>query len=159
MISYPLTRLLRLREHRLAAAQAEIARQRRLLAEAEALAEEAEARARDFAARRPLEEAALFARIREKILEQKDLERYHAAIAALAARETDLFDLARQAKAGVERARADLDQALDRHKTALMDVNKFEKHRAAWREEESKRREAVQELDIEEAAAVPGRAR
>ncbi len=154
MKNYPLRRLLALREHRVNTAQAEVARRRRLLAEAVNAAEEAEKAAREFAEKRPQEEAALFARIRNQVLERKRLDRYHEEIAALAARELELFELAEKERLKVKEAEKELEKAVAAHKEAMREVRKFEEHRAIWWQAESRRREEVQELEAEEVAGI-----
>ena len=154
MKAYPLRRLLALREHRVETAQAEVARRRRLLEAAVARAEEAEKTAREFAKNRPKEEAALFARIRNQVLERKRLDRYHEEIAALAARELELFDMAQQERARVQEAEKELEAAVAAHQEAMREVRKFEEHRAIWWQAEKKRREEIQELEAEEVAGI-----
>ena len=159
MKSYPLARLLALREHRVEMAKAEVSRRRRLLEEAKAKAEEADRVAKEFAERRPAEEAALFEKIRNQVLERKRLDRYHEEIAALAARELELFDLAEKEWVKVKAAEDALAQAIQAHKEAVRDVSKFEEHRAIWWEAEKKRREEVQELEAEETASIAAQRR
>jgi Zn-dependent M32 family carboxypeptidase len=154
MKAYPLRRLLALREHRVETARAEVAGRRRLLAEAVARAEEAEKTAREFAENRPKEEAALFERIRNQVLERKRLDRFHEEIAALAARELELFDLAEAEAARVREAEKALEAALAAQQEAMREVRKFEEHRAIWWQAEKKRREDIQELEAEEVAGI-----
>jgi hypothetical protein len=154
---YPLGRLLAVREHRVATAAAEIARRRHLADEAAADAEKAERAAREFARRRPLEEAALFERIRNRILDTKGLELYHTACASLVEREEELFRLAGQAREKAARAEAAEREAARLHRTAMREMHTIEKHRAIWLEAENRRLEAIQELDIEEAAGIMAR--
>lgn len=154
MKRYPLARLLALREHRVETAKAEVSRRRRLLAEAKELAEAADKTAKEFAGRRPAEEAALFERIRNQVLERKRLDRYHEEVAALAAREMELFDLAAREWAKVKIAEDALAVAVLAHKEAVRDVSKFEEHRHIWWETEKKRREEAQELEAEETAGT-----
>lgn len=154
MKRYPLARLLALREHKVETAKAEVARQRRLVAEAREKAEEAERIAREFAERRPAEEAALFDKIRNQVLERKRLDRYHDEIAALAARELELFDLAEQERARVLEAEKALAAAVEAHKKAVREKDKFVEHRSIWWQAEQKRREEVQELEAEETAGI-----
>ena len=154
MKAYPLRRLLSLREHRVELAQAEVPRRRRLLEEAVASAEEAESRAREFAQKRPREEAALFARIKGQVLERKRLDRYHEEIAALAARELELFDIAEQERARAREAEKELEAAVAAHQEAMREVRKFEEHRAIWWQAEKKRLEELQEQEAEEVAGI-----
>lgn len=154
MKGYPLARLLTLREHRVETAKAGVSRCRRLLEEARLKAEEAERVAEEFAARRPEEEKALFEKIRNQVLERKRLDRYHEEIAALAARELELFDLAEKERAKVKTAEDDLRRAVLAHQEAVRDVNKFEEHRKIWWEAEKRRLEEIQELEAEETAAT-----
>ncbi|MDL2290711.1 type III secretion protein [Desulfovibrio sp. OttesenSCG-928-F20] len=152
MKGYPLGRLLALREHREKKARAEVGRRRRLLAEAEAEAKQAELTAKEYAERRPQEEAALFARIRNQVLERKQLDSYHEAIAALAEKELELFEKAEEAWKAVRQCEEELKQAVQEHAATVREVQKFEEHRTIWWREEKKRREDVQELEAEEAA-------
>lgn len=154
MKSYPLARLLALREHKAETAKAEVGRRRRLLEEAREAAREADATAKNFADRRPAEEAALFAIIRNQVLERKRLDRYHEDIAALAARELELYDRAAKEREKAAKAEEALEQALAVHKEAVRDVSKFEEHRAIWWEAEKRRREEIQELEAEETAGI-----
>ena len=154
MKAYPLRRLLTLREHRVETAQAEVARRRRLLAEAVTRAEEAEKAARDFAEKRPQEEAALFERIKNQVLERKRLDRYHEEIAVLAAHELELFDIAEQERVRARAAKKELEAAVAAHQEAVREVRKFEEHRAIWWQAEKKRREEIQELEAEEVAGI-----
>jgi hypothetical protein len=152
-----LGRLLAVREHRVAAAAAEIVRCRRLAEEACADAEKAERAAREFAERRPLEETALFERIRNRMVDTRKLELYHTARASLVEREDELFHLAGKAREKAAQAEAAVREAVRLHGTATRELQTMEKHRALWQEEENKRLEAVQELDIEEAAGSVAR--
>ena len=154
MKKYPLARLLALREHREKRAQAEVVKRRRLVEDARKKAEEAERVAKEFAERRPAEEAALFDKIRNQVLERARLDRYHEEIAALAARELELFDLAEQERAKVIAAEKALAEAVEAHREALREVSKFEEHRAIWWQAEQKRREDIQELEAEETAGL-----
>lgn len=154
MKNYPLARLLALREHKVEKAEAEVSRRRRLLAEAEERAERARVEAEAFAARRPAEEAALFAKIKNQVLDRKRLDRYHEEIAALAARELELFDVAEREKAAVKAAEEEVNKAIDAHKEAMREVSKFVEHRAIWWEAEKKRLEEKEELEAEETASI-----
>jgi hypothetical protein len=135
-------------------AKAEVSRRRRLLAEATAKAEEADQAAKDYAARRPAEEAALFDKIKNLVLERKRLDRYHEEIAALRQRELELFDLAEKEWQKVRDAEAALAQAINAHKEAMRDVSKFEEHRNIWWTAEKRRLEEIQELEAEETAGT-----
>lgn len=152
MKGYPLGRLLALREHREKRARAEVGRRRRLLEEAEAEAARAASTAKEYAERRPKEEAALFARIRNQVLERKQLDSYHEAIAALAAKELELFERAEEAEKVARQRKQELEQTVREHVAAVREVQKFEEHRTIWWREEKKRQEDAQELEAEEAA-------
>jgi hypothetical protein len=154
---YPLWRLLAVREHRVAAAAAEIARRRRLADEASADAEKTELAAREFAGRRPLEETALFERIRNRMLDTRKLELYHEARASLVEREDELFHLAGKAREKAAQAEAAVREAIRLHGTATRELQTMEKHRAIWQEAENRRLEAIEELEIEEAAGSMAR--
>jgi hypothetical protein len=151
---YPLARLLSLRIRRVETARAEVAKMRRLAHEAREKAEEGEKSARDFAAQRPTEEAALFETIRNRTLERKRLDAYHDALAALSAQELELFDIAETMRASAVQAEKNLDAAVHAYKDAVREVNKFEEHRAVWSKAEQKRLEDIQELEAEETAGI-----
>jgi hypothetical protein len=135
-------------------AKAEVSRRRRMLEEATAKAEEADRVAKEFAAKRPAEEAALFDKIKNLVLERKRLDRYHEEIAALRQRELELYDLAEQEWQKVRDAEAALAQAINAHKEAVRDVSKFEEHRNIWWTAEKRRLEEIQELEAEETAST-----
>jgi hypothetical protein len=135
-------------------AKAEVSRRRRMLEEATAKAEEADRVAKEYAAKRPAEEAALFEKIKNLVLERKRLDRYHDEIAALRQHELELFDLAEQEWQKVRDAEAALAQAINAHKEAVRDVSKFEEHRNIWWTAEKRRLEEIQELEAEETAGT-----
>jgi hypothetical protein len=110
--------------------------------------------AKEYAAKRPAEEAALFEKIKNLVLERKRLDRYHDAIAALRQRELELFDLAEKEWQKVRDAEAALAQAINAHKEAVRDVSKFEEHRNIWWTAEKRRLEEIQELEAEETAGT-----
>lgn len=154
MKNYPLTRLLRVREHRVDAAKAHVAKCRAMLEQAKERATEALRVAKKFAAARPQKEKDLFEAIRNKVLERKELDRFHDRIAALAAQELELFDIAEQEKLHVRAAEETLEKAVAAHSAATREVRKFEEHRALWWQEEQKRLSAIEEQETEEIAGI-----
>ncbi len=154
MNGYPLARILMLRERKAERAQIEVSKCRRLLEEAIERAEEADRVAKAFAKERPSLEAALFEKIRNKILERPQLDRYHEEIAELAAHELKLFELAELEWAKVKAAEKALEEAVEAYKQAVRDVKKFEEHRAIWWAAEKRRLEELQELEAEETATL-----
>lgn len=154
MKGYPLARLLSLRIRKEGLARAEVAKHRRLVEEARERAEKAERIAREFAQQRPAREAALFEAIRNQVLERGRLDRYHEDIAALAARELELFELAGEEREKVRQAEELLARAVRDHQECLRDVRKFEEHRDIWALEEKRRLEEAQELEAEETAGI-----
>lgn len=153
MTVYPLGRLLLLRKHREKKAEAEVGRRRRLLQEALAVAQEAENIAEDYARHRPLEEDALFAHIHNQVVERKQIDNYHEALAALAAKELQLFEEAEKARNAARQCEEELNAALRDHSAAVREVRKFEEHRSIWQQQENRRQEMRQEADAEESAA------
>jgi hypothetical protein len=151
---YPLARLFVVRERKAERARADLARERRLLAEALLVSEETERTAREFAEARPLEAQKLFEGIRGLIVNRQVLDQYHEAIAALAAREMKLSDLAEQARQRARAAEEAVNKAVALYNEAAREVDKFKEHRAIWRKGEKKRLEGIEELEAEEAAGI-----
>jgi hypothetical protein len=130
-----------------------------MLEEARRVAEEAERTAREYAQKRPLEAQKRFERIRNQVVARQRLDQYHEELAALLARELELFDLAEQAKARAREVEENVRKTEDACREATREVNKFKEHRAIWQQEEAKRLEAIQEQEVEEIAGITAQRR
>jgi hypothetical protein len=135
-------------------AKTEVSKCRRLLAEAEDRAMEAEQTAEDYARQRPVREQALFEKIKLQVLDRRQLDSYHESLAALAAKEAELFVMAGKAREAARQAEQNLHTAVEAHKRTLRDLKKFEEHRHIWQTMENARLEAIQEQEAEEIAGI-----
>lgn len=150
MGAYPLVRLLQIRVLRETAARSAVTLRREQLAGAEKNVMEARQLWASFKQRRPEREAALFADICGKMVDQQRMDRYHADRAALAARDLELEEATRQAEKVRDEAHEALDTALAALQLASRKLQKFKEHRSLWEKQEQRRVELAEEAEQED---------
>ena len=153
MAKYPLAALLEARKFREEAAL----REERLAREAAERAYEAAERARAeflrYRERRPEEERRLFEQVRGKELSQADLDRHLEDVRRLRQMELQKEEASAQAARMAESARETAEKTRRLRVEAFRERQKIEEHKGIWLKKESRRLEAANESEAEDAAA------
>jgi flagellar biosynthesis chaperone FliJ len=150
MTGYPLAKLLAIRSWREEAAQRELEARREAVRQAETILGETRRERDDYAARRPAEERALFARIRNRPVPLAEVDDFKLRILALRARESELDEAVVRAEKSLAAAEEALEEARARAFRAARERLKITEHGRLWGLAENQRLERLDEAELED---------
>ena len=150
MKGYPLARLLTIRSWREEEAKREVEARREAVRQAEKIFLEKRRERDDYAAWRPGEERALFARIRNRKVSLTEVDDFKHSVLALRARETELDEAVALAEKTLAAAQEAVEEARGAALRAARERMKITEHGRLWALGENQRLERLAEAELEE---------
>ena len=150
MKGYPLARLLTIRSWREEEAKREVEARREAVRQAEKFLGEKRQERDDYAAWRPGEERALFARIQNRQVPLTEVDDFKQSVLALRARETELDEAVALAEKALAAAQEAVEEAREAALRAAREKMKITEHGRLWSLSENQRLERLAEAELEE---------
>ena len=150
MKGYPLASLLAIRSWREETAQRELEARREAVRQAENFLSDKRRERDGYAAWRPTEERALFARIQNRLVALDEVDGFKLSVQALRAREAELDEEVARAEKALASAEEAREEARVQAARAARERQKITEHGRIWDQAEARRLEHLAEAELEE---------
>ena len=154
-MGYALVDLLTVRRHRVDKATSLVAQRRKELAQAEQNLRQRETELADYREKRLLKEQALYDSIVGQAVLLKKLEEIKAEVQVLRFEELAYEERVLHAQKAVDDAHQQLQQAKQQLAKAVRAEEKLNEHRRLWDQEEFRRQQVKEDLELEELTFQP----